>query len=782
MARAFEGALNELLQGVSQQIPRERVAGQCTAQVNMLSDPVTSIRRRPASHFLSVHDFGPIGTKDNLYTQYLERGSDGRHLIINTHTGGWWLLDRAAVNIVAQGNLSYLLANDRKSIQTTSMGGITYILNTEKRPSGTTDNTGKQDPKLTGFYFVKSGAFSKEYDISVVWSGGSTTVTYTTPDGTTAGDADQSVPEAIARHLVEKLIAAGVDFAVRVGPYIYFKLIAAGATDLKITSTSGAPYVGYSNQSQVNLETDLPARLHPSADGIMCAVGQSERALVWYRYDAGKGVWLEAGAYDSVSSINIDVPYKIDGDTVSQHTMEGRLAGDDLTNPKPTFLENRQITGIGTFQGRLVFLSGAYVCMSAAGEPDRFFRSTVSSLEPTDRIDIASGSAQNSVFRQAMQFNKDLILLGDSTQAVVPSTQQLLAPDNASVVLTSDLACNAFVHPVTTSQTLMYAAPRSQQFSAVLELVPSQYTSSQYVSQDVTTHIPRYIEGEARFMQSASAANIILMATEGDDRTVLAHEYHFTSQGKVHAAWHKWTFPFHVASLHFARDTVIVFAADDTGAEDAITISKIDPKSGGVTFGLDRLPHLDAMEQVPVADNKGVVPVHLRPWVKEGRLAAAVVDGATAGEEIKIDVNTVNWEFTTETGFVSGKLWLGFRYESLFAPSPPLLKDQNDALITVSPVRLLRYELTTRNTGEFNVRVTDPSIDLDYSESTTALLFGTAGVQIDRSLISDLSRVPVPCRSNAASTEMFLSTDGTQDMNIIEIEYIIRYNQRRRRV
>ncbi|UUW39445.1 non-contractile tail tubular protein [Vibrio phage vB_VpaP_1701] len=781
MARPFEGALNDLLQGVSQQIPRERVAGQCSAQVNMLSDPVTGIRRRPGSLFVSVHDFGPIGEGDALYTQYLERGADGRHLVINTNTGGWWLLDREAKNIVNEGNLSYLLAADRRSIQTTSMGGITYILNTEKRPSATTDNSDKKDPKTTGFYFVKSGAFSKEYDLSVVWSLGSQTVTYTTPDGTTAGDADQSVPEAIARKLVEALIAVGVDFAVRVGPYIYFELITG--TDLKITSTSGSPYVGYSNQSQVNLETDLPARLHPSADGALCAVGQSERALVWYRYSAEKGVWLESGDYNSVTAISVDVPYKIVDDNVEQHIMEGRLAGDDLTNPAPTFLEERRITGIGTFQGRLVLLSGAYVCMSATGEPDRFFRSTVSSLDPTDRIDIASGSAQNSVFRQALQFNKDLILLGDSTQAVVPSLQQLLAPDNASVVLTSDLACNAFVAPVTTSQTLMYPAPRSEAFSAVLELVPSQYTSSQYVSQDVTTHIPRYIEGEARFMQSASAANIVLMATTGDNRQVIAHEYHFTNQGKVHQAWHKWFFPYRVASLHFARDRVVLFAADDDGSTDKITITTIDPKQGGVTFDVDRLPHLDAMSRVPITtEGKGIVPIYMRPWVAEGKLTGAVATGARASEEVAIDVDEITWEFTVEPGSTHEEIYLGFRYESLFAPTPPMLKDQNDTLISTAPVRLLRYELTTRNTGEFDVRIVDPSIGLDYSDSTTSLVFGTDSVQPDMALLADLARVPVPCRSNAQSTEMYLSTDGTQDMNILEIEYIIRYNQRRRRV
>ena len=43
---AYASAYKAFLQGVSQQLPSERLAGQATAQHNMLSDPVTGVRRR----------------------------------------------------------------------------------------------------------------------------------------------------------------------------------------------------------------------------------------------------------------------------------------------------------------------------------------------------------------------------------------------------------------------------------------------------------------------------------------------------------------------------------------------------------------------------------------------------------------------------------------------------------------------------------------------------------------------------------------------------------------
>lgn len=779
MARALEGAVASLLQGVSQQVARERLAGQVSAQVNMISDPVTGVRRRPPTVNRNFGPYGPV-VGDSLFSQFLERGADGRHLLINTDNGGWWLFNNTGSSVMASGSLSYFLAASRRSIQTTSLGGKTYICNTEKRPSGRIDNTGLVDPKHAGFFFVRSGAFSKRYNVSVFWDGGRAEAEYTTPDGTTAGDAAKSVPEWIAEQLAEALRTAGVTWVTRDGPNCYLQNNTLA--NIRVVSESGSSYMGWSNQSEVTLETDLPSRLPPAAGGYLCSVGNSDLSTVWYRYDATRGVWLEAGAYGSVTDIPYDTPMVLDGDVMTQFVFEGRLAGDDNTNEAPSWLRDRRITGIGTYQGRLVLLSGAYVCMSAAGKPARFFRSTVSSLAEIDRIDISSGSAQNSTFRQAVQFNKDLVLFGDSTQAVVPATQQALSPLNASIVLTSDLTCQADVAPASTAQTLLYAAPRSQSFSAVLELVPSQYTSSQYISQDVTTHIPRYIAGRLRFLASATAANMVALAPAGDEHSLVVHEYHFSNEGKVQAAWHMWTFPFRVGSVHFARDLLYVYGAQ-TGSGGNVGMLALDPKQGGVNFDGNVLAYLDNLHTVNVVNNSGTVPAALRPWFTgPDSILGAYITGDKAGEGIAVTVNPLDWSFTVPVGAVSGQMYLGLRYTSLLAPTPPLLRDQNEVVVGTAPVRLLRYELTAQHSGEFDVRVQDTARGADRSGVYTALLMNSLDLSPDRAMRWGVGRIIIPCRTNAASTELTLSSNGTQEMNILDIEYILKHNQRRRRL
>ncbi len=101
----------------------ERQPGQLGAQLNMLSDPVSGIRRRPPGDNL----IGNPGL-DSLFTEYVERGTDGRHLLINTSNGNWWLLAKNGKTILNSGNDPYFVTTvGQTSLQTASIAGLTYI-------------------------------------------------------------------------------------------------------------------------------------------------------------------------------------------------------------------------------------------------------------------------------------------------------------------------------------------------------------------------------------------------------------------------------------------------------------------------------------------------------------------------------------------------------------------------------------------------------------------------------------------------------------------------------
>lgn len=774
MASSLEGTYKSLLQGVSQQVPRLRLDGQVSAQDNMLADPVTSIRRRPGTQLLATFNFGAV-TDNNLYTQYLERGTDGRNLVINTSTGGWWLLNKDGSAVVKSGSDGYFLASGgASSIQSTSVGGESFILNIQQAPQ-IVASANKKDPSTTGWYFTKVGAFDKDYTLTVQRGGTKQTFTYHTPDSTAANAVAQTSPTYITTQLANAAKAAGINL-VQQDMYLYL----SGEKDFVVTSTSGASYVGFSSRHNVSLITDLPAVIPAGGDGILTSVGQDLNALTWYRWEASSNSWVEDSAYGSPAGIN-NMPRVLDGDdNMTAPQFEGRLSGDDITNETPTFLDQGIITGMTTYQGRLVLLSGAFLTMSKSGNPYRFYRSTVTDLLNTDRIDIGIGSSQNSVLRRGIQFNRDLVLFGDSVQAVVSGGGNILTPTTAAISLTSEESCVSKIMPMQAGQTVLYPFKRSSRYSGMLELIPSQYTASQYISQDATGHIPEYLAGDIRITAASNVVNMCVFAGSTRPAELYVHEYQWSNEGKQQAAWHRWTMPISVSGIHFAREKLVVFMS--TAGQTYVVA--IDPREGYDNQTTTELPYLDIYSSVTVTGGKFSVPAQLRPVITAGRkMGLAFATGTAATEEAGISsINTSTWEAMVELGVPDGTYWAGMTFDSTFTPSPPILRDENGKEVGAGHVRLVRMEVAVRNTGKFTTRVVDTRTDVDVTADYTGVFLNSPELVPGYPLIISQANIIIPCRTLADTTNVSYMTSGTHDMNLLDVSYLLRYNQRRKRV
>lgn len=769
----LEGTIPSLLQGVSQQIPRERQPGQLGAQLNMLSDPVTSIRRRPPAYNVITTDLDYSGP-DKLFTAYIERGNDGRHLLIDTVSGRWLLLGKNNGAIVSQGQYDYLKTSiGATSIQTASVGGLTYILNTEQGPDIQRDNAGKKDPKTTGFFQVTSGAFQKGYTVTV----NGVDFTYSTPAATDAGSVEASTPAYIAEDLKVKINGGSSGAtAIRANSTVYI----THPTSCTVVWSAGSTFGNGSNQSRVQQESDLPPVLPDAADGTMCAVGQAGADTTWYKYTASTRSWGEVGAYNSISSIN-NMPLELAADdNILVRNFEGRLAGDDDTNADPYFVVNGYITGIAAFQGRLVLLSGAGVSMSASGLYQRFFRSTVTSLLDTDRIDIASASAQDSTFRTAMQFNRDLVVFGDSMQAVIPGTG-IVTPSNASVSLTSEVSCDSRVRPMLTGQTLLYPNRRNAEYAGLLEFIPSSYTSSQYVTQDATAHLPKYIPGRVMEMHVSSVTNIGFVRYSGNRNALLVYEFMWGADAaKVQAAYSTWNFKQEVLALHALSESMVVFVRNPVGK---VQMLRIDPREGFVAGSTYDVPYMDNPIAVYVQDGKFPLPEGLRygGLIRED-IAVAYAGGSMSGSEAGIVGIDPDWNIIMVRGVPNGLYHVGLRYTSTMTLTPPMLKDQNDNIVGSNSIRLLRLDAAVRNTGDFHIKVVNTSRDVNSAFEDAVVLLNSKELGLNRTIKSDVSNLIIPCRTVASTTDVTFTTDGTLELNVLDVSYILKHNQRFARI
>lgn len=772
---AFESSYKSLLQGVSQQIPKERLPGQVSAQLNMMSDPVTNLRRRPGTQFIRADAFGTVDPL-KVKSWFTDISGERCHVILNCLTGVVRLYDPEWNILHTYAAQTYLQA-EPSEIQAASVGNEFFLCNTTVGPS-TSGTLGGPDVAQNGFFYVVAGSFSRAYTVTITTNLGAATYSYTTPSGTTAGDAALSSPEYIAQQLTNQINAGSIASAGIVSSYVH--VYKAGTTSFTINTSSGSSYVVASKDLYVPQASLLPAQLPSSADGLICRVGALELPQ-YYKYVHASTAWLESGAYGSPTSI-IDIPLSLfwNGTTWSMAStaFEGRVSGDSKSNPDPAFIEYG-VTGISTCQGRLVILAGPQVCMSSTDNPRRFYRSTITSIVDSDTIGIGSAMNNSAAYRHAIPFQKDLVLFSEAYQALVPTGNTALTPRTATVLPTSGHEVDTTCTPIVIGRTVMYSSPRSETFFGVMEMAPSPYTDSQYVSQDATPHLPKYMGGRCRFSVASSIAGMALFAPSGDTQSLIVYEYMWDGDNKVQQAWHTWTFPYPIASVHFAFDKVVLSHV----ANDTIVFSTVDPKAGTLTFDAGRKPFMDLWVPVTVTGRAVDVNAGLLTFDPTyiNKVSLANMTGDLAGEHIGSTVVDAN-SLQTVRSFEAGEVASGIPYTSLFSPTPPQIRDQNEVVISTNKATLLRFLLGTKNSSEFKVTVYDSNTEGTPEQlDNGTLTWSSQELELGRSLYSTDAVSIIPCRTNSASTSLEVSTAEYGELNVTSLEYVMRYNQKIKR-
>ena len=223
----FESSYKSLLQGVSQQLPRERLPGQVGSQDNMLSDPVTNIRRRPGAQFRYSVPM-PDVTSNSVKAWFTDIGGFKVHVLLDTINGSLKVLDEEYNLLEYFPDQTYLQTTDASKIRSTTVGDEFFLANVDKVPSITAGTSGI-NPTRRGYFYIAAGSFSRGYSVTITSSVGNITASYTTPSGTTAGDAANSTPDYIATQLANALDAvkgtAGLTKVVRIASYVYVEVL-----------------------------------------------------------------------------------------------------------------------------------------------------------------------------------------------------------------------------------------------------------------------------------------------------------------------------------------------------------------------------------------------------------------------------------------------------------------------------------------------------------------------------------------------------------------------------
>lgn len=796
MAQVVDGVIPSLLQGVSQQIPRERLPGQVGAQQNMVSDLVTGIRRRPGiQHIRTLALIDNVST-DSVQSKYIELDTSGWHVYLNAY-GGTLTAVSSDFLTVHSATHPYFKAADglASTLCTVADGDYLWVLNKGVKPTLGSVDTHKQNPARSGFAYVRTGAFSKSYTVLVVVTNSagvsaSYTKTYTTPTGTADGDAAKSNPEGIASGLYTLLTAADKPAWLSVerdGAYLAFTTTAEFGASCTVSTSSGSTYLGTSGAMNVNLVSDLPQNLPSSANGFLCAVGTSTKALQYYRWGGSTHTWYETGDYLAAKTItNMPVRVSINsktGITVDTPAFEGRVAGDDENNPYPQFI-GKTLTGISAYQGRLVLMSGAYLNFSATNKPLRFMRSTVTQLLSEDAIERGSGSATAASYHFAVPYNRDLVAISSTHQSVVPASSSGLTPASAVVLLSTKQALDVLAEPTVVGRSLMYCTPISADYFGIGELLPSDTTASQYVASELTNHIPRYMQGRCRGIASSSAASLALFTSSVSTDELLVHEYLWAGYEKIQNSWHKWVTPLPVLAVHFAKD-ILVLALQL--ASNKMVLCTLDTRDSAYYSSGEVKPLLDLYTELAVVDTSaelGYKSVALPTWLSYGtasELGASSTVLGMQGEPVEI-VGVAASTLRIHKSYTGSTVVVGYKYTSALELTPPIMKDYNGRPISLDKTTVLRFAVTVQNTGDFDVQVSTPQLGPIIDDDVHVLRWASNELGLKRARVVDQATVIVPCRTVANETSCVFSTDSTREMNIVGVEYTLKTVQKRQRI
>jgi len=346
---------------------------------------------------------------------------------------------------------------------------------------------------------------------------------------------------------------------------------------MQVTDDSGGQFLrGFKDTAKSF--TDLPNQA--PAGFTLRVIGDNNKDeddfYVKFEGDLGSGTWEEtaqAGGLHFWDATTMPHSLAQAGDLsfgFAPLEWSSRKAGDDLTNPFPSILDNK-INAVFFHRNRLGLLSGENIIFSEAGEYENFFRTTVRTLLDADPIDVAVSQAEVADLRAAIPFQEDLIIFSELNQFTLSSDTLLTALD-ITLTLSASYRNNLTANPTLAGDSLFFAETNGE-YSGIRDYRVSG--DAKLVSApSVTDHVPEYVEGKVLQMTATANEDILLIRTDKDLKTVYVYSWYDQGQERLQSAWSKWVFDQDVANVYINNTGIYV-----TFASGSLEFLELTPPS-----------------------------------------------------------------------------------------------------------------------------------------------------------------------------------------------------------
>lgn len=542
-------AIKNLKGGISQQPDILRFDDQGAKQVNAFSSEVEGLQKRPPSvNIRKLADTKAFGSKP--LTHLINRDTSEQYALLFNGSDIKVYDVKTGLNITVSkpNGLNYITTgNPRDDLKLITVADYTFIINRKVKCAAGSSRTRTGALKQQTLIMLNGGQYGKTFRIYI---NGTLAASHETP----LGDKIEHAKEIDIKFILDKLAAA---------------LRASSFKDnLNVTVKEGYIWLGTRNSSElvfneVKVEDGYNGKLLSSIiyttqktsdlpvyapDGYLVKITGEATANAddfWVRYNASENIWKESPASAILKDFNkATMPHilvrKTDGTfEFKQADWTHRAAGDDDTNPYPSFIGNT-LNDVFFYRNRLGFLSDENVILSEAGGYFNFFPPSVAVSSDSDPIDVSVSTNTVSILKYAVPFSEELLLWSNNNQFIL-GADGALSPTSVRLDLTTEFEISDHARPYGIGRGVYFASPRAN-FTSIRRFYAVQDVTQVKNAEDISAHVPSYIPNGVFSISGSSTENFLTILTSGSTHKLFMYKFLYLEESLVQQSWSHWDF------------------------------------------------------------------------------------------------------------------------------------------------------------------------------------------------------------------------------------------------
>ena len=501
----------------------------------------------------------------------------------------------------------------------------------------------------------------------------------------------------------------------------------------------------------------------------------------------GHGVWQETVApgiqylFDAATMPHVLIRNNDGTFTFQKFTWSGRVAGDAITAPEPSFVGSK-IQNVNLFRNRLVLLADENVITSAADAYDRFWPESVQTVVDSDPIDLSAGSRKINFLMSSLAFADVLLVFSRHGQFRLSGGNAVaasLTPKTATITQVTAFEMGDVVDPVIVGRTMYFAVPKGE-YNGLREFFLPDASGPVPTSEEVTSSVPRFLPTNLCNLTATAAEEAVFAVSKDQPRRVYVYKFLFQGDNKLQSAWGYWETNGgkSVIGIDLIDSDLyaVVQYSDGVYLEKMVTNPETVDAGTTVEMLLDRKV-TEASCSVALTTPSGLdvqstitLPYPINTSLSNMAVVGRFYAGNTLmhGQVVQVLSSTAaggaggNGTLTVRGNLTAAKFYVGELYDMLYEFSTQYLKEQPPgggmAVIAGPKLQLRTWTMLFDKTSSFSIKVTPRGRDT-MTYPYTGLEVGDAEISLGELAVrTSKFRVPVMAQNIEAKIEVVSSS------------------------